>query len=78
MREGFKKSHINVASCIMSFFMQAIWARAAHFAKATPRFETGRGSYHGNGILPKGFKNHNPAGSKIAKLAENHMCTKKC
>jgi hypothetical protein len=78
MREGFKKSHINLASRIMSFFMQAIWARQALLAKQHPLMAPdSHGSGH-SGYLPKGFKNHKPAGSKIAKLAENHMCTKKC
>lgn len=74
MREGFKKSHINMASRIMSFFMQAIWARQAFIARSVHTQTIFHNCTDGR-RLPKGFKNHNPAGSKIAKLALEQRCT---
>ena len=73
MREGFKKNHVNLASRIMAFFMQGIWARQALLAKQHPLRTYG--SRNRSGYLPKGFKDHNPAGSKVAKLAREHRCT---
>ena len=60
------KAHVNLAAMLNSFFMQAIMAKAKLIAMSQSdmpkRFREGS-------RLPKGFKKHKPAGTKIARDA---------
>ena len=70
------KSNVNVAVQMYAFFMQGT-VRNVLAQQARDRILGLSASYnecrrHRADQLPKGFTAHNPAGTKIAKLAYNH------
>lgn len=62
------KMKVNMAVAMVSMFMAAIWRRADLDSRGkslnAPR-------YHYRSKLPKGFSKHNPAGTKMARLASS-------
>lgn len=72
MPKGQKPKHINMASLMMSVFMRATWDRVAAAARLLPQGQAHEGYDNSHGRrLPKGFRGHAPAGTKLARLARN-------
>ena len=60
--------NVTRAMQMMAVFMHEIWNRAYAASKMAPLHPVSRHTRSG-AHLPKGFRGHNPAGTKIARLA---------